>query len=362
MTAKIRVLGKAQNRIVLGIMHAYMKLHPQATIEDIRKAFPNDICPDCGVKELFLPLAEAEKFNNKCDMTLYFAKADEQLSMSDGEKVCLASVWTKTSFNRAVAQAKLYDIEIAQSNFSKRGSYMLKYLTNSVPPVAKNKTSNASIMQQVEKDITAWVKEKNNPLFANECHLQVELATYLRISGHYDEVNLEYFVPQFVLKPYYIWENELRLDIVVAKDGKYVPIELKYKPTNIPAPKERFGELLRNSNSAVKNQGAHDIGRYNFWKDVKRLELVKKNFKNVEGGIALFITNDEDYYAKSPNRGTIGEKFSMIGGKHDKDRSWFSQPKISGNRPSFQLDSCYEINWEPMELQGFEFKYTMIQL
>ncbi len=360
MTAKIKVTAKAQNRIVLGIMHAYMKLHPQATIEDIRKAFPNDICPDCGVKELFLPLAEAEKFNNS--MTLYFAKHDEQLTMGNGEKVCLASMWTKDSLERAIAQANNYEIEAIQDDDVERGAFRLKYSTKKGTAVTPKKTSNASIMQQVEKDITAWVKEKNNPLFANECHLQVELAAYLRISGHYDEVNLEYFVPKDELSADCVWKNELRLDIVVAKDGKYVPIELKYKPTNIPALKERFGELLRNSNSAVKNQGAHDIGRYNFWKDVKRLELVKKSFKNVEGGIALFITNDEDYYKNSPNRGTIGEKFSMIGGKHDKDRSWFSQPKISENRPSFQLNKCYEINWEPMELQGFEFKYTMIQL
>lgn len=136
---KIKVTAKAQNRIVLGIMHAYMKLNPQATIEDIRNAFPNDICPDCGVKELFLPIEEAERFNAKGGMSLYFAKSGEPLTMGNGEKVCLAQVWTKGSLERAIAQASNYEIEAAQDDDVERGAYRLKYLNVSVPPTPKKK-------------------------------------------------------------------------------------------------------------------------------------------------------------------------------------------------------------------------------
>ena len=58
MVNKVRVLGKAQNRTALGIMHAYMIIYPQATIEDLRKAFPNSLNPDGGVPEIFI-------FNNE---------------------------------------------------------------------------------------------------------------------------------------------------------------------------------------------------------------------------------------------------------------------------------------------------------
>ncbi len=143
--AKIKVTAKAQNRVALGIVHAYMVRFPHATIDDIRNDFPYDICPDCGVKELFVPLEVAEKFNAK-GMSLYFAKEDEPLTMGNGEKVCLAQVWTKKSLQRAIEKAKHYEIEAEQSDYAERGSYQLEYLNGYVPPVSvKKKTSDVTI-------------------------------------------------------------------------------------------------------------------------------------------------------------------------------------------------------------------------
>lgn len=51
MENKIRVYGKAQNRTALGIMHAYMLMNPDATLEDLREAFPDSLNPDSGVKK-----------------------------------------------------------------------------------------------------------------------------------------------------------------------------------------------------------------------------------------------------------------------------------------------------------------------
>lgn len=145
MGSKIRVYGKAQNRTVLGIMHAYITMYPHATLADIRKAFPDTICPDCGVKQLFVPLSEAEAVNAR-GMSLYFAKPGEPLTMGDGQQVAVAQVWSKASFERAIEQAKLYDIEIAQfdpaeKGFGKKGSFHLEYLNGYVPPVPEKKKS-----------------------------------------------------------------------------------------------------------------------------------------------------------------------------------------------------------------------------
>ena len=57
---KVKVTGKAQNRTSLGIMHAYMAMFPQATLEDLRKAFPNNLNPDKGVSEIFVDAKKAE--------------------------------------------------------------------------------------------------------------------------------------------------------------------------------------------------------------------------------------------------------------------------------------------------------------
>ena len=140
MASKIKVYGKAQNRTALGIVHAYVVMYPHATLEDLRKAFPNSVCPDKGVAENFLPLDEALGFNTK--MSLYFAKDDEVLNLADGTKVALAQVWSKPSFERMVEQGKLYDIEVAEFEKTvgrEKGGYRLEYLNGYVPPVPEEK-------------------------------------------------------------------------------------------------------------------------------------------------------------------------------------------------------------------------------
>lgn len=145
MAGKIKVYGKAQNRTALGIAHAYLVMYPHATLDDLRKAFPNTLCPDSGVKEMFLPLEEAEGFHTK--ISLYFAKPDEFFELSDGSKVAMAQVWSKPSFERMVEQGELYDIEVAEfektAHPGQKGGYRLEYLNGYVPPVPEKKKSLA---------------------------------------------------------------------------------------------------------------------------------------------------------------------------------------------------------------------------
>ncbi len=141
MAGKVRVYGKAQNRTALGIAHSYVVMYPHATLEDLRKAFPDSLNPDCGVKSLFLPVSEAESFNDK--ISLYFTKPDEVITLSDGTKVAIAQVWSKPSFNRMVEQGKLYEIEVAEfektAHPGQRGGYRLEYLNGYIPPVPEEK-------------------------------------------------------------------------------------------------------------------------------------------------------------------------------------------------------------------------------
>lgn len=136
MASKVKVYGKAQNRTALGIAHAYVVMYPHTTLDDLRKAFPNSVCPDKGVPENFLPVDEAEKYNT--NMNLYFAKPDEVIELQDGSKIALAQVWSKPSFERMVEQGKLYDIEVAEFEKTlkgEKGGYRLEYLNGYVPPV-----------------------------------------------------------------------------------------------------------------------------------------------------------------------------------------------------------------------------------
>lgn len=139
MTNKVRVYGKAQNRTALGIMHAYMVMYPHATIDDLRKAFPDDLAPDNGTKKIFVP-ADEKGGNN---WNGYFDADNELLTTGDGAMVAVNKMWTKPSFERLVSHASQYGVEIAQfeaaDGAGKKGGFRLEYLNGYVPPVPEPK-------------------------------------------------------------------------------------------------------------------------------------------------------------------------------------------------------------------------------
>lgn len=147
MATKVRVYGKAQNRTALGIMHAYMLMNPHATLEDLRKAFPDSLNPDSGVKKNFV---YADEKGTDANWEGFFRGEDELLTTGDGKKVAVVKMWTKPSFDRVVEQAKLYDIEVAEfeaaeKGIGKKGGFTLEYLNGWTPPTP------------VKKGIPVWV-------------------------------------------------------------------------------------------------------------------------------------------------------------------------------------------------------------
>ena len=143
--ARVRVYGKAQNRTALGIMHAYMVMYPQSKLEDIQKAFPDTLNPDSGVKKNFI---YAEEKGTTADWNGFFKKEEELLTMGDGRKVAVVSMWTKPSFERLVAWARQYGIIVAEfeavNKGGEKGGFRLEYLNGFIPPKPK-------------KGIPAWV-------------------------------------------------------------------------------------------------------------------------------------------------------------------------------------------------------------
>ena len=142
--------------------------------------------------------------------------------------------------------------------------------------------------------------DTNKDLLFNERDLQMHLATFLRMTGHYDDVDVEYYVPLSELKGY-IWNNELRMDVLVRKGKEFLPIELKYKTRTVRKKLLRFGEPVAEEVEVMKNQGAHDLGKYDFWKDVRRIEIVRNRFGSIKNGLAVFVTNDPMYHEFSNN-------------------------------------------------------------
>lgn len=113
---EIKVKAKTQNRTALGVMHAYLALYPDTTLEKIREVFPNDIAPDKGVKEMFASEETANEINDK--MTLYFSKEKELLNFCDGSRAALCTMWTKPSLLRLCEKAALFNIETERLGMS----------------------------------------------------------------------------------------------------------------------------------------------------------------------------------------------------------------------------------------------------
>ena len=122
----------------------------------------------------------------------------------------------------------------------------------------------------------------NTELMFNERDLQVRVATWLRDSGHYDKVDMEYAVPKEELEARglelktlsFPWNNDLSIDVVVERLGEFAAVELKYATRPVDVKIDRFGEPLKTNCLIVKEQAASDLIMYNYWKDVRRIEAL----------------------------------------------------------------------------------------
>ncbi|MBO7627526.1 MAG: hypothetical protein J6S93_08225 [Paludibacteraceae bacterium] len=198
-------------------------------------------------------------------------------------------------------------------------------------------------------------------MFLNERDLQIELILFLRDKGYV--VHPEYHIPVSAI-PGYEWKNDkvLSIDLVVEvevedSECEYVPIELKYKHKEIKIALDRFGENL---SGLVTNQASQNLGRYFFWKDVRRVEHLINRFSQIKyGGYVVFVTDDPTYM------NNMGGKCNYHMFAMNKYRSvgplkldWVTpNPKF----PGFNIVKHYYIKWEaPVNLSCITY-YGLIQ-
>lgn len=221
----------------------------------------------------------------------------------------------------------------------------------------------ANLIEIVQQDVFAFLGSNKELLF-NERDFQMHLATWLRNSANaYDDVDVEYYVPRSELQNY-VWDSELRLDIVVKKDDEYCPIELKYKTKKVERQISRFDEMLDNKVVVMKNQGAQDLGMYDFWKDVRRVELVRNRFARVKGGLAVFVTNDS-LYTKASRQKSNNYLLNMTEGKHSTIKHWLNEDSACAKMKSyksFEVEREYSIKWYQRDVECVTFYYCVISI
>ena len=237
----------------------------------------------------------------------------------------------------------------------------LKYFDFVQIQINNNKTMTktmTNLTKKVKLDIEDFFKNigASPILLNNELHLQMLLAQYLQNKGY--KIFYEYFVPTDSLNGKYPWKNkngnlqEMYIDLVVSDNNQkeYVPIEIKYKTRKLNQTAVIFNKT-QNGVDVLRDQGAQELGRYGFWKDIYRLELVRNTFSAVKNGISLFVTNDPAYVNNPDDTSVNYYDFHVKDGrtKVTGRLAWQNKKsKISKGNPDFTLAGTYYILWTPI--------------
>lgn len=131
MKSKIRVRGKSQSRTALGIINAYLKLHPDATLSELQHVFPKSLNHKSYTDNIIVPVEETLGHEK-----MFFEHEDELIVLKNGEKLALVEIWSKDDFVAICEHVKQYGIEIAEEDTRpfEKGSFDLEYLDGFVHP------------------------------------------------------------------------------------------------------------------------------------------------------------------------------------------------------------------------------------
>lgn len=189
-------------------------------------------------------------------------------------------------------------------------------------------------------------------LFHSEADFQLALAWIIKENYPDYEIFLE-------------WRDKIGnkyryFDIVLEKDEKIIPIELKYKT-----------KKLEFHSFNLKTQSANDLACYDYLKDIQRVESLMKSPK-FEKGYTIFLTNDLGYL-KEPNPNAGYKEFSIHDGRKINEECSLNWGESSGKgtrkgrEDPITLKFDYHFKWKDYsnlnsQLRNDEFKYLLCEI
>lgn len=192
------------------------------------------------------------------------------------------------------------------------------------------------------------------PLFHSEADFQHAFAWQFHEVFPDAVVRLEYPLSVYPSKWIY-------LDLLLAVPEMQLAIELKYKTRSLTF-------LHSDENFYLKNHSAQDLGRYDFLKDVSRLEQIGRMRAGVQG-YAILLTNEPSYWGAG-RTGTVDENFRLYHGRSvSGELGWLAHasPGTTRNRTEIiQLSNTYIVDWKPFSnlpiKSGGEFRYLALKI
>jgi hypothetical protein len=146
----------------------------------------------------------------------------------------------------------------------------------------------------------------------------------------------------FLERPQRTPEGSIYLDIFLRMGDQALAIELKYKTQKyqFETPTDFFRLSLH---------GASDLGRYDFLKDICRLERVAKAIPRCMGW-AVFLTNDASYWSSQRRINTIDAAFSLAEGRAlAGSLGWgtlASAGTMRSREATLELEGSYGVRWQ----------------
>jgi len=152
------------------------------------------------------------------------------------------------------------------------------------------------------------------------------------------------------------------VDIWINLNGHVFALELKYLTRKIIV-KEH--DLIL----TLKEHGAQDQRRYDFWKDVSRLEAITEKIPD-SAGYAIVVTNDSNYWNTS-RKTTMDADYVMNEGRIVKGKTLLWGPNttagtMKGRESKIPIKGSYECHWENYsEIEGQpsgKFRYLCLEV
>lgn len=186
-------------------------------------------------------------------------------------------------------------------------------------------------------------------LFSNERQFQLELAWALKEKGY--TVFLEVLEDS---------EEKNYIDLIIkVTDTEYIAIELKYTTKQ-----KRMNYNVNGRIVPMYAQGAGDVRRFDYLKDVQRIEkLLQKEDAlgltkaKIVSGYAIIMTNDS--YSKKVGEDTGYREVTLYEGRvFSANETMRLHIKGYEDRVPVCLSNEYVCNWENYNLDGAEIIYT----
>jgi hypothetical protein len=171
------------------------------------------------------------------------------------------------------------------------------------------------------------VLAKKRPVFHSEADFQHAFAWEIHQKLPTASVRLEL--------PVQAKNKFLHIDVWVAAQGAILAVELKYKTRGLSV-------QIGDEQYRLRDHSAQDIGRYDFMKDIQRLEQVAVAHQNITG-YAILLTNDSAYWVEPANHSTVDANFRIHDGRIVEGVLAWGAKASDGTKKDRE---------QPLELQG----------